>query len=138
MRSFFSCLLLLLLISCAKQYSYELLKPEGMQGLHPDSLRWKYAGAKIMEIPVMASDGRAYWLKVDPGTKLELTTTDNEMFRFYIESIRVEDQGEGPLGATTAWRGYDTRQHAERSVMLREVTDIRVISGTPATTLIVR
>lgn len=116
---------------CMPQYRYELARPSEYRGQLADSLRWEYSGDVITGVWVR-NNGEVQRLGVGPKTILEVRTTSNELYRFYLQSIEVQDNGEGVVGATTVWRGYDTRQHAKRSVLLREVDHIEIVSDRPA------
>ena len=127
-------ILLLLLISagCSDLFTYALVSPSQVKGIHPDSLRWKYSDGVVTEIPVRNGNDDIMRLRVSPTTILFVRTTEREEHHFRLSSVVVEDKGEGILGASTSWKGYDTRQGAERTVMIREVMETKILSREPA------
>lgn len=125
--------MLLLLGSCQKIYTYRIVSPAQVKNIPADSLKWQYSAGIVTSIPVQPiDDERIMRLAVDESTQLVLKTTERDEYRLQLRSVVVEDKGDGLLGATTSWRGYDLRQHALRSVMIREVTDMKVWATSPA------
>jgi hypothetical protein len=127
-RSLSLLTLILVLNGCGSRFTYELVTASRVREVSPDSLKWTYTNGLVTEIAVRDEHGDLLRLPVDPETQLHVTTTERDEHYFRLQSIVVEDKGEGLLGSTTSWRGYDTRQGVERSVMIREVTSIKVLS----------
>jgi hypothetical protein len=124
--------LLLTFGGCSKIYIYQLIVPSEVKNIPADSLKWSYADGIITEVVVRNNDGEIVRLKVDDRTIFRVITTEKEEHNFLLRSLKVEDRGEGLLGSNTTWRGYDTRQGAERSVMVREVVTADIWSRIPA------
>lgn len=122
--------ILLLLAGCSYPRTYHLVTPSEVKGIPADSLKWSYSNGVVTEIAVRTDKDEIMRLPVDEETQLQVITTEREEHFFRLKSIVVDDKGDGLLGATTSWRGYDTRQGAERSVMIREVAEMKVRSRT--------
>lgn len=124
-------LLALLLASCAKQYLYRFPTETERNRYKPEELRWTYDG--IAPDTIVVTDGeKLLRLPVTDQTKLEVRTTYGETYRFQLRSITVTGEGEF-LGSNQMWRGYDLIAHVERTVQVREIANVVVISNDPAT-----
>ncbi len=132
LRSILLCSLLLVAAGCSTIYKYQLVAPSEAKGIHPDSLKWSYSNGLITEIAVRNDNDEVLRLPVDQRTLLYISTTAREEHHFRMQSIVIDDKGDGLLGSTTSWRGYDTRQGAERTVALREVAEVKIWSRFPA------
>jgi hypothetical protein len=132
MKHLAALLILLLLSGCSKVYTYDLATPSNSIDIPRDSLKWEYDAGVLTEIVVRNTNDEVMRLRVTPGTTLDVVTTENIEHRFDLHSLVVQDNGEGLLGSNTAWRGYDQRQGAERTVMVREIATIKVWSNIPA------
>lgn len=128
---------LVFLASCATTYNYRLPSEAETKRYGADSLRWKFEGAKPIEIPVVDADGRAYRLPVTEKLKIEVKTTEGVKYRFYLQSIAVTGNG-GFLGENQMWRGYDLLSHTDRTIMSKEVLNYVIISDDKAVTPIGR
>lgn len=127
-------LTLLLLSSCAKQHLYRFPSEHERNQYRVEDLKWSYIGTIPDTITVTDGD-HLYRLPVTDKTKLEVYTTSNEKFRFTLQSI-VVTQGAEFLGSDQIWRGYDQLSHAERTIGMREIARVVVVSDVPATTVI--
>ena len=134
MKVLFLFTLLLLLASCAKQHLYRFPSENERKQYRMEDLKWSYIGTIPDTITVTDGD-RLYRLPVTDKTKLEVYTTSNEKFRFILQSI-VVTQGAEFFGSDQIWRGYDQLSHAERTIGMREIARVVVVSDVPATTII--
>jgi hypothetical protein len=125
--------LLLVLIGCAPQFYYHFPKENELRGIRADSLKWRYAANSVVQVPVASDEGKLYWLDVTPKTKLEIKATDGVIYRFYLQSIHIENDQDGILGTSAIWTGYDLLEHVRRSVFAREILTLTVISPEGAT-----
>jgi hypothetical protein len=119
------------LSACATKYQYNLALTSEHRAVMADSLKWAYTDGLVSGVWVV-SNGQPAWLRVTPKTILTVRTTAGETYRFYLQTITADESGDGLLGATISWTGYDTRQHARRTVLLREVTMVEISSDLPA------
>jgi hypothetical protein len=124
--------LLALFGGCSPQYRYKFLDKEAAKNIPADSLKWNYQQGKLSDLPVMDRHGNVVRLAVDRDTYLYVRTTEKVEHYFEMPSIVVEDHGEGLLGSSTMWRGIDARQHAERSIFIREIEVVEIQSRHPA------
>jgi hypothetical protein len=120
----------LLLSSCAKQYMYRFPSENERKQYKVEDLRWSYKGTVPDTITVTDGD-RLYRLPVTDKTKLEVYTTYNEKYKFYLQSIAITGEGEF-LGSNQMWRGYDLLSHTDRTVAMREIANVVVVSDIPA------
>jgi hypothetical protein len=96
----------------------------------PEDIRWSYKGTTPDTIAV--TDGeKLFRLPVTDKTKLEVYTTYGDKYRFQLQTIVVTGEGEF-LGSNQMWRGFDLLSHADRTVAVREVANVVVISAVPA------
>ncbi|HEY6171512.1 MAG TPA: hypothetical protein VIX80_04545 [Candidatus Kapabacteria bacterium] len=122
---------LVFLTSCATTYNYRLPGEDETKRFGADSLRWKFEGAKPVEIPVVDTDGKVYRLPVTEKLKIEVKTTEGVKYRFYLQSIAITGAGSF-LGENQMWRGYDLLSHTERTIMSKEVLNYVIISDDKA------
>jgi hypothetical protein len=132
MKYLAALLILLLLGGCSRVFIYDLATPSNSRNIPADSLKWKYDAGVLSEIVVRNSNDEVMRLRVTPGTTLDVVTTENIEHNFDLQSLVVQDNGEGLLGSNTAWRGYDQKQGAQRTVLVREIATIKVWSMIPA------
>jgi hypothetical protein len=130
--------LLLLVSGCSPLYRFGFIDKESAKGIPADSLRWNYIDGKLVDLPVLDSKGNVVRLAVDRNTYLHVRTTENDEYYMEMLSVMIEDKGDGLLGSNTIWRGYDARQGALRSVLVREVVKAEVHSRHPAYRRILR
>ncbi len=134
MRTLAFLSLLFLLSSCAKQHLYRFPSENERKQYKVEDLKWSYTGTIPDTITVTDGD-HLYRLPVSDKTKLEVYTTSSEKYRFTLRSI-VITQGAEFLGSDQIWRGYDQLSHAERTIGMREIARVVVVSDVPATTII--
>jgi len=131
-------LIMLAITGCQPAYYYHFPKEEELKGIKSDSLKWRYSANTVMQVPVADNEGKLYWLDVTDNTKIDVTTTMGESYRFYLRSIEVSDQGDGIFGSSALWTGFDVRQHAKRTIQAKEISKLIIIAEEPAKTLIKR
>lgn len=124
----------LFLSSCAKQYLYRFPSENERKQYKVEDLRWSYKGTTPDTITVTDGD-HLYRLPVTDKTKLEVHTTYGEKYKFYLQSIGITGEGEF-LGSNQLWRGYDLLTHTDRTVAMREIANIVVVSEHPAGTVL--
>lgn len=122
---------LVFLISCATTYNYRLPGEKEIKRYGADSLKWKFVGAKPIEMPVVDADGAVYRLPVTDKLKIEVKTTEGVKYRFYLQSIAVTGEGDF-LGTMQMWRGYDLLSHTDRTVMVKEIVAYNIMSDDKA------
>jgi len=120
----------LLLNSCAKQYLYRFPSENERKQYTFEDLHWSYKGTVPDTITVTDGD-HLYRLPVTDKTKLEVYTTYNDKYKFYLQSIAITGEGEF-LGSNQMWRGYDLLTHTDRTVAMREIANVVVVSDIPA------
>ena len=125
---------LLFLSSCGQTlYTYRLPNEKEKKRYAVDSLKWTFDANVLKAIPVVGDDGKVMRLAVTPKTKIEIRTSYQDMYRFYLQSIRVSG-GEALIGSGDSWTGYDLIQHAERTILSREIMSLSIISDEKAMT----
>lgn len=122
------------LVSCQQQYYYHFPKEEESKGIRSDSLRWKYAGNTLMQVPVADDQGKLYWLTVTDKTKLDVTSVYGDVYRFNLRSIEVSNPTDGLFGQSATWTGLDLREHARRTIAAKDIAKITVLAEQPAKT----
>lgn len=120
---------------CTKLFRYDLVKPSEVKNIHPDSLKWKYTNGVLTKMPVRDKEDGLFWLDVTEKIVLDVETIENDRYFFRMQTVTGFDEKEiGLLGSNAAWRGYDTRNGAERTVYVREIRTVKVVShGLPST-----
>jgi len=124
-------------VGCQSMIVYHFPKEKELIGIKADSLKWKYSGRTVLKVPVADDNGLLWWLDVTPKTKLEVLSTEKEVYRFYLRSLVITDDADGIFGSSALWTGYDLLQHTNRSLPAREISSLKVLSETPATERIV-
>ncbi len=123
---------LLFLASCGQTlYTYRLPSEKEKKQYAVDSLKWVFESSIVKSIPVVGNDGKMLRLAVTPKTKVEIRTSYNDLYRFYLQSIIVSG-GEALIGSGDSWTGYDLIQHAERTILSREITSLSILSDEKA------
>ena len=72
-----------------------------------------------------------YRLTVTPKTKIEVKTVENVNYRFYIQSIKIAGEP-GFIGSTQTWSGYELLNHVPVSILVREVSEMKILSDEKA------
>ncbi len=126
-------LLILALASCQPTYFYHFPKESEVRAIAPDSLKWKYSGSSISQIPVADDGGTLYWLEVTDKTKVLIKSILGEEYKFYLRTITTDNSGGGIYGPDGMWTGYDLHDHVRRTVLAREINSISIIAESPAT-----
>src|SRR5437763_15527893 len=114
--SFLPVSFLVFLTGCQTLYTYRLPN-ESEQKRYADSLHWSYNVNTITAIPVVDDNGNIFRLRVTPKTKIEIKTIYGEVYRFYIQSIKITGDN-GFLGTNQMWSGYELLNHSQRTVMV--------------------
>lgn len=83
----------------------------------------------------MGENNKMYRLDVTPKTKLEALTVFGEKFQFYLQTITVDGSADGLIGSGQSWTGYELHDHVQRTVAVKEVTEVKIISPAPASEL---
>ena len=117
---------LTLLSSCQTLYTYRL-PSESEKKQYGDSLHWGYSGNTIRSIPVVDGNGAMFRLVVTPKTKIEVKTIYGEMYRFFIQTITVSGD-EGFIGMTQTWTGYELLNHAQKTILVRDIMQMEILS----------
>lgn len=137
MRGFLSSMYKILVVliatisfaSCSPIFRYDLVKPSEVKNIHPDSLKWKYTNGVLTKMPVRDKEDGLFWLDVNDKIFLDVETIENDKYSFRMQTLTASDEKEsGLLGSNAMWRGYDTRNGAERTVYVREVRTVKVVS----------
>ena len=115
--------------SCQTLYSYRLPN-ESERTRFADSLHWGYSGSTIISIPVVDGNGNIFRLAVTPKTKIEVKTIYGELFRFYLESIKVS--GDNSFLGNKMWSGFELLNHSEVSVMVHDIQEMKILSDEKA------
>ena len=102
-----------------------------------DSLKWGYSGMTITSIPVVDENGNMFRLTITPKTKIEVKTVYGESYRFYIQSINITGN-DGFLGTDQMWSGFELRNHTQKIIMVREITQMTILSDEKAVAPIAR
>ncbi len=123
--------LALLLGSCQHLYTYGLPDADMQKRFPAEKIKWDYQDNVVTKITVLGEDGKMYRLAVTPKTKLEATTIYGEVYTFYLQGIKV-DNAIGITGDSKSWTGYELHDHAVRTVFIRDISKIQVISDTQA------
>ena len=126
---------LLALSSCQTQYFYTLPTHEASKRFPPEKMKWEYTNKIVTKVPVIGENNKMYRLDVTPKTKLEALTVYGEKFQFYFQTITVEGSVDGLIGSGQSWTGYELHDHAQRTVAVKEVTEVKIISQAPASEL---
>jgi hypothetical protein len=119
------------LIGCQTIYTYRLPNDAERQRNNPDSTRWTYDGQSITSIPVVDESGRFYRLTVDPKTKIEVRDIYGTTYRFYLQTIKVEDN-DVSIGGGKRWTGYELLNHAQVSVSVTDISSVKILSDSKA------
>src|SRR5437762_1859993 len=90
-----------------------------------------YSATTIASIPVVDANGNIFRLPVNPKTKIEVKTVYDEVYRFYIQSIKVSGD-EGMISPTQTWSGYELLNHVNKTVMVREIKAMKILSDEKA------
>lgn len=120
-------------IGCQTIYTYRLPNDAERQRNNPDSTRWTYDGQSITSIPVVDESGRFYRLAVDPKTKIEVRDIYGTTYRFYLQTIKVEDN-DVSIGGGKRWTGYELLNHAQASVSVTDISTVKILSDSKAVT----
>ena len=128
-------LLPIIFAACQTLYTYRLPN-ESEKKIFKDSLHWGYSGNVIASLPVVDIDGRVYRLAVTPKTKIEVKTTYGDIYRFYIQSITIS--GEEGIISTQSWTGYELLSHTQRTLLVHEISEMKILSDDKAATPIGR
>jgi len=123
---------LLALTSCQPAYYYHFPNEKELHAIKADSVKWRYSGKTIVQVPVSDSKGTLHWLDVNDKTKVVIKTVMGEEYRFYLRSIETSENGENLFGSGSQWTGYDVREHVKRTVAVKDIGDITVQSEAPA------
>lgn len=129
---FILCGFLFLFISCQTLYSYRLPN-ESERKRFADSLNWGYSGSTITSIPVVDGNGSIYRLAVTPKTKIEVKTVYGNLYRFYLQTIRINGSDD-MFGMDKTWTGYDLLNHAPVTILAQEVNIMTILSDDKAIT----
>lgn len=129
------CICLFTFAACQTLYTYRLPN-ESEKKFFKDSLHWGYAGNIITSVPVVGDDGRVYRLPITPKTKIEIKTIYGDMYRFYIQSITIS--GDEGILSTQMWSGYELFNHTQKSILVREISEMKILSDEKAVTTINR
>jgi hypothetical protein len=124
-----------LLQACQASYRYRLPSDAERQRNPADSTRWGYSGQTVISIPVVDEDGLFYKLPVTAKTKLEAKDVYGTTYKFYLQSIRVEDE-DVSIGGGKLWTGYELLTHTQARVSTSELSSVSIISDEKAKTLI--
>jgi len=123
--------ILLSLSSCQTLYSYRFLSESEQKSFPADSLRWGYTGMTITSIPVVDGEGNMFRLAITPKTKIEVKTVYGEVYKFYIQSIKITGN-DGFLGGDQMWSGYDLINHVQKVVIVKEIVTMTILSDEKA------
>ncbi|MBS1904377.1 MAG: hypothetical protein JSS75_11780 [Bacteroidetes bacterium] len=116
---------------CQTIYTYRLPNDAERQRNNPDSTRWTYDGQSITSIPVVDESGRFYRLAVDAKTKIEVRDIYGTTYRFYLQTIKVEDN-DVSIGGGKRWTGYELLNHAQASVSVTDISTVKILSDSKA------
>jgi hypothetical protein len=131
-REILLCLLLAVLLgSCQHLFTYGLPDADTQKRFPAEKIKWEYDGATVTKITVVGDDNKLYRLNITPKTKLEATTIYGEVYTFYLQGIKV-DNAAGLTGDSKSWTGYELHDHAVRTVYIRDISKIQVISDNQA------
>jgi hypothetical protein len=122
----------LLLEACQASYRYRLPNEAEKHRNPPDSTRWTYSGQTIVSIPVADDNGLFYRLPITSKTKVEVKDVYGTVYKFYLQSMRVED-ADISLGGGKLWVGYELLTHAQSRVLTDEISTVSIISDEKAT-----
>lgn len=123
--------ILLFLSSCQTLYSYRFPNESEQKRFPTDSLRWGYSGMTITSIPVVDQEGNMFRLAITPKTKIEVKTVYGEVYKFYIQSIKITGE-DGFLGGDQMWTGYDLFNHVQKVVIVKEIVMMTILSDEKA------
>jgi hypothetical protein len=96
-----------------------------------DSIAWGYTGMTITSIPVVDGEGKMFRLQLTPKTKIEVKTVYGEVYKFYIQSIKISGT-DGFLGGDQMWEGYDIFNHVQKSIFVKEIVTMTIYSDEKA------
>ena len=121
---------LLLFAACQTLYSYRLPN-ESEQKRFADSVHWGYSGSTITSIPVVDGNGSIFRLAVTPKTKIEVKTVYGNIYRFYLQTVKINGT-DNMLGIDKTWTGYDLLNHAPVTILAQEVNTMTILSDDKA------
>jgi len=123
---------LLFLTSCQHLFYYSLPDPQLKKRFSPEQMNWQYSNGTVTKITVLSEDNRLYHLDVTPKTKLQATSVYGEVYTFYLQTIKVEDAA-AIVGEGKSWTGYEIHDHTTRTIYIRDIKTIIILSDTQAT-----
>lgn len=85
----------------------------------------------ITSIPVIDGEGNMFRLPITPKTKIEVKTVYGEVYKFYIQSIKITGE-DGFLGGDQMWSGYDLINHVQKIVIVKEIVTMTILSDEKA------
>ncbi len=119
------------MIGCQTVYNYRLPSESEKKRNPPDSTKWIYDGGQVVCIPVVDDNGAFYKLPITPKTKIEIKDIYGTTYRFYLQSIRVDDN-DMSLGGGKRWTGYELLNHAQATIAVIDIAVVNIISDSKA------